>query len=291
VISFLSQPWRVTCAAVSLFGEIEGEQRAASFAYYALFSLFPLLALLLTVGSVFVDPVSAISAAEKIFPMDDGQRDLVWKMSESLQRARGGVGLASLLVLVWSSLRFFQALVQGVNRAWHRTLLPWWKLPVKNLLMMGVVASALGLGLVVPAILQAMLKTLLAAQVWLGGILPLPTSGEMTILYAAGRYVLAGGLVFYALVALYMLAPGRKIYFRQVWLAALTVAIALQVGQSLFGNYVAKIVNYNAIYGSVGALMLALMWVYLAGVMILLGSCFCAAADGGGETTPSSSEN
>jgi hypothetical protein len=149
--------------------------------------------------------------------MDDGQRDLVWKMSESLQRARGGVGLASLLVLVWSALRFFQALVQGVNRAWHRTLLPWWKLPVKNLLMMGVVASALGLGLVVPAILQAILKTLLAAQDWLGRILPLPTSGEMTILYAAGRYVLAGGLVFYALVALYMLAPGRRIYFRQVW--------------------------------------------------------------------------
>ena len=194
--SFLSRPWRVTCSAVSLFGEIEGEQRAASFAYYALFSLFPLLALLLTVGSVFVDPVSAISAAEKIFPMDDGQRDLVWKMSESLQRARGGVGVASVLVLVWSSLRFFQALVQGVNRAWHRTLLPWWKLPAKNLLMMMVVSSALGLGLVVPAILQAFLNTLLGLQAWLGGILPLPTPGEMTFLYAVGRYILPGGLLF-----------------------------------------------------------------------------------------------
>jgi membrane protein len=113
----------------------------------------------------------------------------------------------------------------------------------------------------------------------------------MTLLYAAGRYFLAGGLVFYALVALYMLAPGRRIYFRQVWGAALTVAIALQAGQSLFGTYVPKIVNYNAIYGSVGALMLALMWVYLAGGMILLGSCFCAAADGGSETTPSNLEN
>lgn len=274
-----------------MFGEIEGEQRAASFAYYALFSLFPLFALLLTVGSVFVDSSATISAAEKIFPMDDGQRELVLKMSESLQRSRGGVGLASLLVLVWSSLRFFQALVQGVNRAWHRTLLPWWKLPLKNLLMMGVVSSALGLGLIVPAVLQAVLKTILAAQEWLGGILPLPTLGQMTLLYAAGRYVLAGGLVFYALVALYMLAPGRRIYFRQVWSTALAVALALQIGQSLFGNYVAKIVNYNAIYGSVGALMLALMWVYLAGVMILMGSCFCAAADGAGQATPSSSEN
>jgi hypothetical protein len=55
---------------------------------------------LLTVGSVFVDPVSAISAVEKIFPMDDSQHDLVWKMSESLQLARGGVWIASLFVLV-----------------------------------------------------------------------------------------------------------------------------------------------------------------------------------------------
>jgi YihY family inner membrane protein len=223
--------------------------------------------------------------------MDDGQRELVWKMSESLQRARGSVGIVSLLVLVWSSLRFFQALVQGVNRAWHRSLLPWWKLPVKNLLMMGVVSSALGLGLIVPAALQAALKTLLAVQEWLGGILPLPSLGKMTLLYAGGRYVLAGGLVFYALVALYMLAPGRRIYFRQVWIAALSVSFTLQAGQSLFGNYVAKIVNYNAIYGSVGALMLALMWVYLAGVVILLGSCFCAAACGAERATPSSSEN
>jgi YihY family inner membrane protein len=63
----------------------------------------------------------------------------------------------------------------------------------------------------------------------------------------------------------------------------LCVTVALQAGQSVFGNYVAKIVNYHAIYGSVGALMLTLMWVYIAGALILLGSCFCAAAAQGEE--------
>jgi uncharacterized BrkB/YihY/UPF0761 family membrane protein len=139
---------------------------------------------------------------------------------------------------------------------------------VKKFLMMGVVASALVLDLVVPAILQVALKALLAAQDLLGSDVSLPTPGEMTIPYASGRYVLAGGLLFYALVVLYMLAPGRRIYFRQVWLAALPVAIALQAGQSFFGSCVSQILNYNTIYGSVGAIMLALMWVYLAGVMI-----------------------
>ncbi|MFM8365632.1 MAG: YhjD/YihY/BrkB family envelope integrity protein, partial [Verrucomicrobiota bacterium] len=52
------------------------------------------------------------------------------------------------------------------------------------------------------------------------------------------------------------------------------------VGQSIFGTYATKFVNYNAIYGPVGAIMLALLWVYIAGVVILLGACFCAAASG-----------
>ena len=72
------------------------------------------------------------------------------------------------------------------------------------------------------------------------------------------------------------------------------VTLALQIGQGLFGNYVTKIVNYTAIYGPFGALMLALMWVYIAGGLILLGACFCAAAEQGEleeETIPSSSEN
>jgi uncharacterized BrkB/YihY/UPF0761 family membrane protein len=56
--------------------------------------------------------------------------------------------------------------------------------------------------------------------------------------------------------------------------------VALQFGQTIFGGYATKFVNYNAIYGPVGAIMLALLWVYIAGSVILLGACYCAAASG-----------
>jgi YihY family inner membrane protein len=280
---FLRQWLRTAHGALRIFGEIEGEARAASFAYYALFSLIPLFTLVLTVGSVFVAPQDVIGTVERFFPMESGQQAFVWNMSESLQRARGGVGVVSFLVLAWASLRFFQALVQGVNRAWHHELLPWWKLPAKNLAMMVVLASAVGLGLFAPAALQAVSKILKALEEMLAVVAPGMRFDAVSVALGAGRYVLAGGLMFYALTALYMLAPGMRIYFRQVWLAALCVTIALQAGQSVFGNYVAKIVNYHAIYGSVGALMLTLMWVYIAGALILLGSCFCAAAAQGEE--------
>lgn len=278
--------------SVKIFAEIEGELRAAAFAYYALFSLIPLFTLLLTLGSVFVDSQNIIDTVEKFFPMGESEQGFVWQMAELLQKARGRVSALSLLVLLWSSIRFFQALVQGVNRAWHRVEIPWWKLPLKNLLMMLVLASALGIGLVAPAILQAAMKILAALEGFLNDQIPGMHLNTLTVIFSGSRYVVAGGLMFYSLSALYMLAPGRRIYFHQVWKSALIVSMSLQIGQSIFGNYVAKIVNFNAIYGSVGALMLALMWVYIAGVLILLGSCFCAAAaDGQSAITPTNSSH
>ena len=288
--TFLRNGWNRTRDSVLIFIEIEGEQRAASFAYYALFSLVPLFALFLVLGSVVVKPEVVIMTAENFFPMELAQQKLVWHMAESLHKSRNGVSLLSLLILTWCSIRFFQVLVQGVNRAWHRVDIPWWKLPLKNLLMMGVLASALGIGLFAPVVLQAAGKLLLALEALVQDQVPTIKFHMITLILTAGRYLVAGGLTFYALSALYVLAPGRKIFFKQIWGAALMVTLALQVGQGLFGNYVAKIVNYNAIYGPFGALMLALMWVYIAGGLILLGACFCAAAEQGEldeEITPS----
>jgi YihY family inner membrane protein len=272
--------WEVTRHAFAIFFEIEGSGRAAAFAYYALFSLVPLFALLLTVGSVFVQPSDVIATVEKFFPMDATQQAMVWNMADSLRRARGGIGVAAVAILIWGSMRFFQTLLEGVNHAWHRQSMPWWKLPLKNLAMMAVLSSALGVGLVVPAVLQAAMKLVKAFEGFLEQLMPGMHFGALSLAFSGSRYLVAGGLMFYALAALYMLAPGRRILFRQVWGSALCVAVALQFGQTIFGAYATKFVNYNAIYGPVGAIMLALLWVYIAGSVILLGACYCAAASG-----------
>jgi uncharacterized BrkB/YihY/UPF0761 family membrane protein len=42
-------------------------------------------------------------------------------------------------------------------------------------------------------------------------------------------------------------------------------------------HIVPKLVNYGAIYGTMGSMMFLLLWVYMAGVIIILGGCLCAA--------------
>ena len=265
------------------FAEIDGEQRAASFAYYALFSLFPLFALLLTSVSSFFEPAEVIRTTERFFPLGDAEQAFVWQMVASLERSRGSVSAVSIVILLWSSLRFFQALVRGVNRAWHTIEIPWWQLPLKNLLMIAVITSALLIGLVAPALLQGARKILVAFEDFIAAQIPGVNFSLIGTIFEWGRYAVGGIVLFYSLTLLYMLAPRRRVYFRQVWAPAVVVALTLQFCQNAFVNYLPRIVNYNAIYGTVGVLMLLLLWVYLSGVMIIFGACLCSTAAKVGE--------
>lgn len=263
--------FKLLSATAHNFVAIDAEQRAASFAYYALFSFFPLLALLITLGSFFFELNHLVSAIDRYFPLDHAGQQFVWKMVTDLQNARGGVSVVSILILMWSSLRFFQALVRAVNRAWHTVEIPWWQIPMKNLAMVAILASALLLGLLAPAILQGI-------NTYADAHLPETAASLSREVLTFLRYGIGSAVLFYSFTMLYMFAPRIRVRFIQVWLPALVVTITLQALQVFFVHYLPRMVNYNAIYGSVGALMFLLMWIYLSGLLIIAGACLCAAA-------------
>lgn len=279
--------WATTKRTVHLYGEIDGEQRAASFAYYVLFSLFPLFALLLTVGSNFLNSQEIIAAINSFLPIDSEEQQFIWETVRDLERGRSSVGAISVVILLWCSLRFFQALVRGVNRAWHTVEIPWWQMPLKNLLMIGITGSALFAGLLAPALLQGVRLALLAAESFLLTHFPYFNLHLISRLLDLSRYILGAVVLFYSFSLLYKLAPRRKVLFSQVWLPALLVTLALQFCQIAFVNYLPHFVNYG-IYGKVGGLMLMLLWVYFSGIIIILGGCLCAALaqEKEGETPP-----
>ena len=102
---------RVLWLTLIKYSSIDGEQRAASFAYYAFFALFPLLLLLVSVGSYFFDPAKVstalLDAVSRYVLVDTDKHDLVRQTIHGIVRSRRGVGSFAVLGLVWSSLRFF----------------------------------------------------------------------------------------------------------------------------------------------------------------------------------------
>jgi YihY family inner membrane protein len=253
---------------LAMYGEINGDECAASFAYYAFFSLFPLILLLVAIGTFFVpDRYQAaryiVQEVERYIPLQLKDRTLLLTIVEDAIKNGWRAGIFGVLALLWGALRFFQALVVGINRAWGGKSYNWWKLPLKNLLMIGILASALLLGLVAPVIFNR-LKTIYyfeidAAVDFLSNLLP-------------------EGILFYGLAMLYKFAPRRPVQFSHVWLAALLGTLFLQFGQNLFNWYLATFTNFNALYGVFGTIMGLLLWIYYTGVVLLLGGCISAKA-------------
>ncbi|MFZ4717610.1 MAG: YihY/virulence factor BrkB family protein [Chthoniobacterales bacterium] len=272
-----SYSWRLLRETVLIYGRISGGESAAAFAYYALFSLVPLVALMLTLGSYIFPADSVFETIHRFVPMGDDQQELLWSMVHGLEKARGGVSVVSILILTWASLRFFHSLVLSINHAWGTRRLPWWQMPVKNLVMIAAMGGALIVGTVVPAALQGIARLLHALEALIKLHFPLLDVGRLLALVDISRYVGGTLVLFYSFSALYMLAPRHRTRFSQIWPPALAVSMLLQVGQAFFVHLAPKLINYSAIYGAMGSMMFLLLWVYMAGVIIIGGGCLCAA--------------
>jgi len=202
--------------------------------------------------------------------VNDDKHDLVGDTIRLVIRSRGGISSFAVLGLIWSSLRFFQSLARGVNRAWGTHDYTWWRLPIQNAMMIGLLVSALLVGVVAPAALKAvdLYLSSLEFSVWVRAL---------TVVFHFARLILPSGVLFYGFSMFYKLAPKRKTQFSEVWLGALVVTVLLQLLQMLFVLYVKYIAHLNTVYGAFGSVIAVLMWVYLTGSVIILGACFCAA--------------
>ena len=265
--------WR----AAQKFDETDGEQRAASFAYYAFFSMFPLILLLISIGTTFLGPKA--DAASKVIafvseqmPLEEQDATTVLNAIDGVVRARKSAGFIAFGVLAWTSLRFFQALVRGVNRAWGTKEYSWWRLPIKNLGMLAILASVLFLGIFAPTVLKEIEEFYWKNSRKVGL--------DFTFLWYVFEYaklLIPVLVLFIGMCLFFKYAPRRKTLFIEVWSAAVFVTVALQILQRLFVLYTRNIGQFNAVYGTFGSVIALLLWIYLTGAIIILGGCISAA--------------
>lgn len=274
---WLRRAWAILWRAIVKYDETDGEQRAASFAYYAFFALFPLIVFLITVGTNFFGNKTEassriISYVSDYLPLDGKDSGVILQTINEVVQSRKSAGLIAFGVLAWSALKFFQALVYGVNRAWGTKQYPWWRMPIKNLSMTAILASALLLGSILPTILNQ-LEYEYWKHSWEFGVDFLFVKS----LFQVGRMLVPPLVLFYGFAMFYKFAPRRRTLLSEVWGAALFVTIALSILQRLFLLYTENVTNFNKLYGAFGAVVALLLWIYLSGSIIILGGCLAAA--------------
>lgn len=265
----ISTLWTILRLTVKKFFQIEGSQLAEAFSYNAFFSLFPLTILLVTFASTFTSWDSAgaivISYIEGFIPLSGEMQDYIFNTIASVMKTRGQASVVASLILVWVTLQCFSTLIHATNRAWGTEVPNWWRLPLKSLLLLGITADAVLIGISLPMLAQMAKEYFLA------------TNNLGYWIYALGKFFIPLLVMFLSLSMFYKLAPRRPTRFAEVWLAALITTLFLLAAESLFVIYLKNFSTLNAVYGAFGGIMALLLWIYLSGCIFIFGACLSAA--------------
>jgi len=261
--------WAILRLAVRKFLRIDGAQWAGAFAFNAFFSLFPLMVLLVTIASSFVGRARAgekvIAFMEGHIPITGEMQHYIFETISGVIKAREQAGVVAFLLLIWVALQCFTTLICATNRAWGVAVYNWWRLPLKSLVLLGITAGAVFLGIAVPVLMRM-------AKGWL-----FPQYDLRSWVYDWGNLFIPLLLVFLGLSLFYRLAPRPPKRFAEVWPAALCVTVLFRAAEMLFVIYLKDVAKLNAVYGAFGGIMALLLWMYLSGCIFISGACLCAS--------------
>lgn len=240
---------------------------AAGVAFYGFLSLVPMLsALVLTFGLIF-EPAEIVSQFAGIAPsLPSDAAKLIGEQLDSLiatSSTKKGLGLlASLGLALFGAMKGAGAVTTALNIAYEEE-------DKRNFIMRNVTNAMITLGAVCLVITLAVATTVgQALETLLGSV-----SVVVIMSIKGAGWITASLITIAGLAALYRYAPSRA-NARWRWLTpgSLFATIGLLAASSIFGWYAANFGSYNATYGSLGAVVVLLMWLYLSAYILILGA-------------------
>lgn len=238
---------------------------SAGVAFFGMFSIFPALAAVIAIFGLLADPAVVVQQLElmrDIIPVDTydiiaGQMD---RLLSAGGEALGWASAVSIGLALWAARAGVAGLMGGLNEIA--------KSPPRNGIKQVIVALTLTVCLVALAI-TALMAVVIAPIIL--AFAPL-TAGNAAILESI-RWIVAFLVLYSALSLLYRFGPNQR-HARLRWLTvgAATV-IVLWIGASFgLSYYLTNFASYNEVYGSIGAVIGMLLWLYITAYLVLLGA-------------------
>ena len=296
---------RLLSATFKRMSETDCWDAAAAIAYYSLFSLFPILILLVILGTAFLETEENYSQLIKFIgeilpPAESLARENIQVIQElgdklnthlplnellreNLQQIihlRLPVGLAAAAGLIWSATGVFVILSKNIDRAWSnsegRNPLEW------RLVGIAMVGSLL-IGLVILSMVAVSLFGLLdyGLGILLGEGNAYRTPLESKLIYRLFPDV----VIFITFSILYWWAPKVKVRWSDAALGALVAALCWELSKMGFAWYLESgLSNHMLVYGSLGTIVILMLWIYLSGLICLFGANLVAQMVGRRQT-------
>jgi membrane protein len=243
---------------------------AAGVAFYAMLSIFPALAALIAIYGLLADPATVqhqISEVQGLIPAE--AQNLIASYLRSItgsSSSKLGIGLlVSTLIALWGARAGIVSLMEALNVTYEEQ-------EKRGFLHY----QAFAIGMTVAAIVFGIIALLLIAAIpAITELLPLGHLAKILGIVIPWPVLIV--LMSVSLAATYRYAPSREeAKWRWVSWGGVLATIVWLAASAGFSFYVAKFGSYDKTFGSLGAVVVLLTWLYISAYVVLLGACLNA---------------
>jgi len=240
--------------------------RASSFSFNFFLAIFPAIIFFFTIipyipVAHFQDTLLQLMRdfiPEKAYSAVEGT------LFDIVKRPRGGLLSIGFVLAMYFSTNGINSLIESFNQTYHtiETRSPFKQRLVSILLV--IILSVLVILSIMLIIVGPIVLEFLASK----NILRDNFTLQMIIF---GKWIVVVALFFFVFSFLYYLAPAKRRQFRFIS-AGSTLATGLTIVTSIgFNYYVNNFLQYNTLYGSIGTLMIVMLWIYFNAIIVLVG--------------------
>ncbi len=259
----------VTRFARDLYNEVSDHNvynGAAALAFYMILSIFPAAIILLSLLPYLPVPNLDQAILGLIGQVLPRQSDTLFTgvVRQVTSQRHGGLLSFGLLFLLWSASSGLYAIMRQLNITHEvKEGRPFWKVRGTALMLMALFFLLVvgGFGLIVSGgLIQGLLEGFIG---W---------SKFLLISFDVFRWAIVALILLLAFATIYYFGPDVEQEFKFFTPGSLFGVICLVLASLGFRFYVANFSNYGATYGSIGAVIILLLWLYIVGLVILVGS-------------------
>ncbi len=240
--------------------------RASSLAFKFFFAIFPGIIFLFTLIPII--PIDGFQQTLIEFIKDDLPKGLneiaISTIEDLISTPRGGLLSFNFLLMLYLTTNGVHSLMTEFNNSYH---VKETRNPFKQRLVSFILA------IVLTALLMLSISLIIATHI----LVDLAeqkrdlTDGFSSFLIHTGKWVVVFALYYFAIALLYYYGPAKRKFFKFFSPGSFLTTLLLLLTLYGFSMYIQYFSTYNKIYGSIGTIMLIMLWFYLNSYILLLG--------------------
>ncbi|MEI2665354.1 YihY/virulence factor BrkB family protein [Rossellomorea sp. LJF3] len=250
----------------SLFANISANDvtgLAAQIAYYFLLSLFPLLIFIVTLLPYLPFEQGDILGLVRDFAPGETMSMIEETLQDVMSNRNSGLLSVSIIATIWSASNGMNAIVKSLNRAYDVE-------ETRSFIATRLMSILLTFAMILVFVI-ALLLPVFGKQIGLFLFSQFGFSDQFLTIWNGIRWAITPIILFIIFVGLYYFAPSKRIKCLSAFPGAIFATLGWVLASLAFSYYVGSFGNYSATYGSIGGIIVLMIWFYLTGIIIMIG--------------------